>query len=383
MKILIFVRSLDVGGTERQVGILARGLAARGHEVVLTQLYGGGALEAQLADSQVRLVAIGKKSRWDVFGPLQRLRELFVTEGADVIYAFLPMQNVLAAMLRPKGIPLVFGARASDMQMAHYDRLSAWSYRAEAMLSGCADLIIANAESFRDAAAARGFRNEEITVIPNAIDTDANRVDPAARKRMREAWRIDDRTFVVGMVARLDPMKDHRNCLRAAADFVKQHGAVKIVFAGSGPSDYRAQLVAMAGELGLTQSVLFVGEQKDVVGAYNAFDIATLSSAFGEGFPNVIGEAMACGAPVAATDVGDARLIVGECGEIVPPSNPAALSEAWRYLRQRLAGDPALRQKARQRIVTRYGLAHMIDATESALVAVAQGPEVPGDRLSI
>lgn len=367
MKILIFVRSLDVGGTERQVGILARGLAARGHDVILAQFYASGAMEAPLAGTKVRLVSIGKKGRWDVLGPLLHLRRLFLTERPDVVYSFLPMQNVLAAMLRPRGMRLVFGARASGMQMAHYDRLSAMSYRAEAWLSGCADLIIANAESFRGDAAARGFRNRKIVVIPNAIDTEINRIDPAARKRMRDAWHIDDETFVVGMVARLDPMKDHRNCLLAAADFVKRHGAAKFVFVGGGPADYRAQLVNMAGQLGLSQNVLFAGGQQDVAAAYNAFDVATLSSAFGEGFPNVIGEAMACGVPVAATDVGEARRIVGDCGIVVPPRNPAALSDAWTHLRRRLADEPALRQAARERIVTQYSITQLLDATESAL----------------
>ena len=101
MRILVFVRSLAVGGTERQAGILVRGLAARGHDVVIAELYGGGAMEAALAGSGVRIALIGKKRRWDVFGPLWRLRQLFRDERPDVIYSFLPMQNVLAAILRP------------------------------------------------------------------------------------------------------------------------------------------------------------------------------------------------------------------------------------------------------------------------------------------
>ena len=107
--------------------------------------------------------------------------------------------------------------------------------------------------------------------------------------------------------------------------------------------------------------------------AYNAFDIATLSSAFGEGFPNMVGEAMACGVPVAATDVGDVRLITGELGEVVPPKNPDLLCAAWRRLRQRVAQDPGLRNNARERIVTNYSLETMVRRTEGALSQLIAG----------
>jgi glycosyltransferase involved in cell wall biosynthesis len=108
--------------------------------------------------------------------------------------------------------------------------------------------------------------------------------------------------------------------------------------------------------------------------AYNSFDIATLSSSFGEGFPNVLGEAMACGTPVAATDVGDVRLIAGELGEVVAPERPDLLCEAWRRLRQRLAQDPALLKRAsRDRIIANYTLDRMVRRTEHILSQLAAG----------
>ena len=80
---------------------------------------------------------------------------------------------------------------------------------------------------------------------------------------------------------------------------------------------------------------------------YNAFDIATLASAFGEGFPNAVGEAMACGIPVAATDVGDVRSIAGSSGEVVPPKNPDLLCAAWQLpaTAPRARSEPARRRQ--------------------------------------
>src|SRR5207248_7569408 len=121
----------------------------------------------------------------------------------------------------------------------------------------------------------------------------------------------------------------------------------RFVLAGDGPAAYREELGTLANSLGLADRLAWAGEIRDVKAAYNAFDIATLSSAFGEGFPNVVGEAMACGIPVVATDVGDVRLITGELGEVVPPRNPDLLCAAWRRLRRRLAEDPRLRNDVR------------------------------------
>jgi Glycosyltransferase Family 4 len=114
MKVLFFVRDLMVGGSQRQLAVLATGLAQRGHDVSVAVLYAGGAMERMLEGSGVRLLAIGKSSRWHVAAPLTRLRRLFVDENPDIIYAFLPTQTALAALVLPRGLrtKLVFGLRA-------------------------------------------------------------------------------------------------------------------------------------------------------------------------------------------------------------------------------------------------------------------------------
>ena len=159
MKVLFLVRDLGVGGSQRQLGVLAAGLARRGHDAAVAVLYAGGALEASLAGSGARLISIEKTSRWNVVAPLARLRRLFVSERPDLVYAFLPTQTTLAALLLPArlGTKLVFGLRAGGMQLDRYDALSALSYRTEAWLARRADLIVANARAVRADAAKRGL----------------------------------------------------------------------------------------------------------------------------------------------------------------------------------------------------------------------------------
>jgi glycosyltransferase involved in cell wall biosynthesis len=376
MKLLFLIRDLAVGGSQRQLAVLAASLARRGHDVAVGVLYAGGSLEALLGGSGVRLLSIGKSGRWHAVAPLARLRRLFLSEHPDLVYAFLPTQTTLAALLLPRKpkTKLVFGLRAGGMELDQYDALNALTYWLEVWLSRRADLVIANARAVRAGAIARGLPADRIAVVPNGIDTDAMRPDAAAGHALRRAWGLCDDAFVIGCVARLDPMKDHANLLRAAADFARDHSDARFVCVGDGPTAYGDKLKALANSLGLADRVVWAGEIGDVKAAYNSFDIATLSSSFGEGFPNVIGEAMACGTPVAATDVGDVRLIAGELGEVMPPKRPDLLCEGWRRLRQRLAQDPALLHKAsRSRIIANYSLDAMVRRTEGVLAQLTAG----------
>jgi glycosyltransferase involved in cell wall biosynthesis len=367
MKLLFLVRDLAVGGSQRQLALLAAALARGGHDVAVVVLYPGGALEPLLDGSGARLLSIGKSSRWHAIAPLTRLRRLFLSERPDLIYAFLPTQTTIAALLLPSrlGTKLVFGLRAAGMQLDHYDALNALTYRSEAWLSGRADLIIANARAVRGDAIARGLPADRIAVVANGIDTELMRPDAAAGRARRAAWGLSADAFVIGCMARLDPMKDHVTLLSAAADFARENPDARFVCVGDGP--LRDDLKGLAHSLALTDRLVWAGEIADTRAAYNAFDIATLPSAFGEGFPNVVGEAMACGIPVAATDVGDVRAIAGGTGDVVPPKNPEALCAAWQRLRARLTREPALGEAARGIIVSNYSLEIMVRRTEDVL----------------
>jgi glycosyltransferase involved in cell wall biosynthesis len=378
MRVLLFIRSFDVGGSQRQLAMLAAGLARRGHGVTVALLYSGYPTEATLERAGVRIVRLNKRSRWDVAGPVVRLWRLFLAERADAIYSFLPTQTTLAALLLPpwSRTRLVFGVRSAAMELDKYDALSALSYRLETLLSRRADLVITNARAARADAIARGLPADRIAVIANGIDTETMRPDPAARRALRATWRIAEDEFVIGMVARLDPMKDHANFIAAAAAFLQRQPDARFVCIGDGPPAYRRQLEALGQSRGLGGRILWVAEASELRAVYNAFDIATLASAFGEGFPNAVGEAMACGVPVVATDVGDVAAVVGDCGEVVPPRQPDLLSDAWTRMRSRLERDTGLRADVRTRIVRDYDVNTMVERSERILSALCAGRSV-------
>ena len=375
MKIVFLARSLGLGGAEGQLVTLVAGLRRRGHEVSVFIFYDENAFAAELAQAGVSICSLAKKGRWDVFPFLRRLLRGLRRERPDILHGYLPVPNILIGMMKPflKGAKSVFGVRASNLELKKYDWLTRLSYRFEADFAQWSDSIVANSESGRAHAEKLGFPVERMVVIPNGTDTDRFHPDPEARARIRAEIGVGDGTPVIGLVARLDPMKDHPNFLHAALEFCKRVPNVKFVCVGDGFPAYRAYLEKLSARLGLAELVVWMGKRDDVAAIINGFDVATLSS-LSEGFPNCLAEAMACGVPCVTTDVGDAARIVGDTGIIVPPRQSVDLAKGWFDMLRRLRDDgPGLREAVRRRVVTDFSRGSLVVRTERHLRALLTG----------
>jgi glycosyltransferase involved in cell wall biosynthesis len=374
-RILFIIRSLGVGGAERQLVLLASGLRARGWDVTVCTTYANGPLEPELARRGVRVVALGKAGRWDLMGPLRRLFRAVREASPDVIHGYMPTSNLLALLAR-RAHPaacVVWGVRASGLDWAQYDGLARRSFAATARLARRADLIIANSHEGARWHVQAGYPEQRVRVIPNGIDADWFAPDAAARARQRAAWDIGPGTLLIGLVGRIDPMKDHDTFLRAAALMRDEACDVRFVVVGDGDPALAARLRALAAELGIGAQVRWEPATLDPRDVYRALDVLTSASRYGEGFPNVVGEAMACGVACVVTRCGDAPHLVGETGMVVPPGDPDALAGAWRAL---AAGDRSrLGMAARARVMEEFSVEQLVQRTEESLAALlAQNP---------
>jgi glycosyltransferase involved in cell wall biosynthesis len=367
LKIALLIRDLGYGGSERQLVALAKELHKRQHSVVVVVFYSGGPLEQGLREAGVRLRELNKRGRWDVARFLLHFARVLYEEKPDILYAWSETSNTLATLFKPVLLHtrIVWAVPASNLDFAHYDWLAGLHYKVECRLSRFADLIISNSRSGLDHAVAHGFPRNKMVVIPNGIDTKLFRPDPGARRRVRAEWKVADSEKLVGLVGRLDPMKDHPTFLRAATRLLQEREDVRFVCVGDGPVDYRRELHTLGEDLGLGQHLIWAGVRGDMPAVYNALDIATSSSSFGEGLPNVVGEAMACGVPCVVTDVGDSAWVVGETGVVVPPKDPEALAAGWKVSLARDESEMAL--KARLRIEENLSLGPLVEQTEKRI----------------
>ena len=262
----------------------------------------------------------------------------------------------------------MWGVRTSNMEWERYGILDRLLYWVECRLSPFADLIIANSQAGYKHAVSKGFPRGKIVIIPNGIDVQKFFPNPAAGKQLRAYYGIGSDESLIGMVGRLDPMKGHDNFLRAASLLVKERRNVRFICVGEGPKSYKETLGRLSESLGTEKQILWLAECDPIENLYNALDVMTSSSSYGEGFPNVLGEAMACGVTCVATDVGDSKFIIGETGLVVPPNDVQALASAWCQL---ITTETSVRvnggKAARERIIQYFSLDRLIDESINVL----------------
>jgi glycosyltransferase involved in cell wall biosynthesis len=374
MKILFLTRHLHYGGAERQLIVLARGLHQRGHEVAVAVFYPEGVLEADLKADGIPVLSLEKRGRWDVFGFLWRLIRLVRQERPDVLHSYIA--NLMTVVLHPfcPSIKMVWGLRCAELDFGQYDWLTRLGRRLDRLCSNSPDLIISNSYAAKLQCVSEGYSADKICVIPNGIDTDRFAPDPEARQRIRAAWGIADSHCLVGIVGRLELRKDHETFLRAAALAVRKRSNLRFVCIGDGPEDVRTKLQQRAQFLRLSDHMLWVAGQSQIWDAYNALDLL-VNCSVGEGFANVIGEAMACGVPCVVTNVGDSGFVIGNRGGIVPPKEPRALCAAMLRMFERERPSP---EAVRNRIVEEYSVDKLVASTESELLSLL--PHKHGER---
>ena len=350
---------------------LAKGLAARGHAVSIVTFYDDHAIAGLLGGSSVEIVSLQKGSRWDVAGPLARLVSMVRSWRPDVIHSYLEIPNVVAICLKPLfSCPVVCGVRTSNYDVSGLDGFIRLSLAVHRRLLRFCDVCICNSEIAATSLRDSGRSAVRTEVVPNGIDTKRFTPDAAARRGVREEWGAGSETRVIGCVARLDPIKGHDVMLRAAAIAMEKEPDLLFVCVGAGSPRHQNHLTALASKLEVEDRVRWVPSSSSVERLDNGFDIFTLASR-AEGFPNALAEAMACGVPPVATDVGDVRSIVGDVGIVVPLQDPRALSSAWLEMLGALDADgAAIRAAARSRVVDNFGVDVMVTRTEAILKSV-------------
>jgi len=364
MKVLLLTRDLKYGGAQRQLAVLAKGLHIRGHRVVVAQFYAGGPLEQELLEAGIQIRPLQKRGRWDLLSFLLRLARVMREERPEILYSYLTDLVTLVLKLWFPSTKIVWGIRSSYKDLSLYDLVTRISYKLTFRLSRFADAVIANSRAGRDSHIALGYPRAKVAVIPNGISTERFRPDLEARDRVRSEWGVQDHEKVIGIVGRLDPVKDHLTFLQAVTSLTQMRNHLRVVCVGDGPTEYRDSLLQLTRSLRLSEYVIWLAGRSDMPAVYNGLDLLVNSSTT-EGFSNVIAEAMACGVPCVATNVGDSAWLMGNLGEVVPPRDPIALAKAMGKV---LDQKPQNGAQIRRHIVEQFSVEKLVADTEQALL---------------
>ena len=347
LTVLHVIPTLRAGGAESMLASLVAAERAQPMSQAVAAFAPGGEFGAKIRAASVPIFDLNCTHLAAMPLAVIRLTRLIKRLQPSAIQSWLYYADLLSLWAlegsgRRSVTRLYWGVRCSDMEPERYRLALRWAISAAAHRAGRPDAVVANSFAGRDVHRRLGYAPRAFPVIPNGIDINRFRPDAAARIENRAHWGIPEGKPLVIHVARVDPMKDHDSLMAVARALPD----VAFIAVGTGTQSLQAPA-----------NLMTLGERNDVAALYSAADFALSTSAFGEGFSNAIAEAMASGVPVVATDVGDARKIVGETGVIVPPREAPALAAAIRSLLSESPGQRTERSAAsRQRIERNFSL---------------------------
>jgi len=362
------ITDLDVGGAEMMLLRLVAAADRARFRMSVVSMTALGPVGSELAALGIKVQTLGMSRAVPDPRGLFRLVTILRREPADLLQTWLYHADLLGLLATGLArVPrLVWNLRCSDMELGRYSLLSATLPRLLARLSGRPDAILVNSLAGKMVHERLGYRPRRWEVVPNGIDVERFRPDPEARARLRAELGLAAENFVVCLPARFDPMKDHATFLAAASRFARDCDSARFLLVGRGNESHNPALRPLLDRSGCRDRILLLSERHDMPAILAAADVVCLSSRFGEGFPNVVAEAMACGVPVASTNVGDAALIVGATGAIVPILDGDAMAAEWRRLYSLGAESrAALGEAGRRRIVEAYALPAIVARYEA------------------
>ena len=329
------ITGLPVGGAQTVLLQLAQRLSPSEFGTKVISLTEKGAVGLELEASGITVQAMNMSRALPNPLSLFRLSSMLRKWRPDVIQTWLyhgDLVGGLAAKLAGRR-RVVWNVRHSNLDPRHDRRSTIWCARACAALSSrLPSAIVCNSDAAASIHVGLGYDGDRMRIIPNGVDVETFRPDSSARSDVREELGVPGDGFLIGLIGRFHPQKDHRAFVGAAGRLASLDGRVRFVLCGENVTRDNPVLASWIEATGYGDRFHLLGVRSDVRRITAALDVSTSSSSYGESFSNAVVEAMACGVPCVVTDIGDSRSIVDDTGIVVPPGSPAALVEAWRSL---------------------------------------------------
>jgi glycosyltransferase involved in cell wall biosynthesis len=336
-KILIchLITGLYTGGAERMLYNLLSKSNRELFSPIVISLMDRGTFGDRIESLGIPVYSIDMKPGVVTLPKLLQLVQTIHALKPDIIQGWMYHGNLAAFLvglfLSPK-VPVVWCIQFSIGSLASEKLMTQVVVRIGATISNFVSQNIFVSKNSKCQHEQLGYSSTNSCVIPNATDTSVFKPSQEARLKLRTELGLPEKTILIGLFARYNPMKDHANFLKAAKLLHQECSHIHFVLAGRNVDDKNQNLQNLIQDLGIVSQVHLLGERQDIPYIASALDIFSLASAYGEAFPLAIGEAMSCGVPCVVTDVGDSAWIVGNTGKVVPPKEPQLLANAYQEL---------------------------------------------------
>jgi glycosyltransferase involved in cell wall biosynthesis len=360
IRVLQILPTLDRGGAEKQLALLATGLPRERFDVHVCALTRSGPLAETLHEHQIPVHQIEKRWKLDV-AAFWRLRRLIQRLRPDIVHTWIFAANCYGRQAAiSAGVPhIVAGERCVDSWKVGYE------LAIDRYLARRTERIATNSAGVRDFYVERGLPADKFVSSPNGIPAQSQDVRPhGAAPRSRDAWleelQLPSTSKLIGAVGRLWPQKRYKDLIWSAELLKVIREDTHLLIVGDGPQRWR--LERFRDQVGIRDRVHILGHRDDVPELLPHLDCFWLGSGY-EGQSNALMEAMLAGVPVVATDiVGNRELVLpGETGFLVPVGDRAGMARCTRRLLENPELARRLGQAGRQRMLTEFSVEQMVD----------------------
>ncbi|WP_155302646.1 glycosyltransferase [Desulfosarcina widdelii] len=362
--ILHIITGLSTGGAERSLFNLLNGRTKEPYRNLVVSLSTDGTFGHRLRNIGVQVEVLNLKPRLSFLKSIRQLYRIAERFNPDIIQGWMYHGNLsaslIALLIRGK-IPVIWNIRHSLYNLSYEKNSTKLVIRTNRALSYQPTAIVYNSNISREQHESFGFRSKTGDVISNGFDIEHLKPSDEKHYYTREMLGIPKSAFVIGHVARYHPMKNHTGFLKSVGKIANDNKNLHIILCGKGVVAENT-LLSKCVPLKSQQQFHFLGERMDVHKIMRGMDLLCLSSRWGEGFPNVLGEAMALGIPCVTADVGESADIVGETGIVVPVNNEKAMRKAIVGILNMSAEERSSKgESARKRVEEYYSLALMVE----------------------
>ena len=346
------------------------------HHVVIS-LTDIGVVGQQLRAHRIEVKTMNVSNAFDMFFILRRLVKHIRKINPDIVQTWMYHADLLggiAARLAGKR-NVIWGIRSTNIR-AGGSRSTLVIRKLCAWMSYCIPRkIICAAEASRQVHVALGYDAGRMLVVPNGFDLQNLNATDEQRQALRLSCGFTPDSIVIGSLGRFSPLKDHETFVRAAGKLAEKYPYLNFLLVGRDLISENMELSEWINQTGYVERFVLLGERSDAPVCLSAMDIFCLHSRT-EGFPNVLGEAMAMRMPCVATDVGDAALLLGDAGMVVVKEDPVALAKGMEKLLQLTPEERAsLGQKAMQRIHDSFTLTRTRERFEAVYYTMLNGSD--------
>jgi len=375
INILHIITDLDIGGSEIMLIKLLYHLKKDRFKNFVVSLKSNNPLKKFLKDKNILIYELNLDYSRNKFNKVLNLLKIIKNYKPDIIHTLLYHADLIGIIIGKFILnkKVIWNIRCSNMNLKKYGKSGYLVFKLCSNLSNFPNSIIFNSEIGKYYHINKGYCPKESYIIPNGFDLSVFKPDNIKRELFRAKYNINKNCICIGIASRYDMMKDHDNFLMAASLIKNKLKNIKFLMCGNNVDPDNKDLISKINYYDLHKNVILLGKLSNIIPFYQSLDIYCSSSSFGEGFPNAVGEAMACGVPCVVTDVGDCKKIVKGVGLVVPPKNSNELSKAMlKLINMSKQERKSLGLKAREKIKKNYDIKNIVKQYENLFIKIAR-----------